>query len=181
MKIVKITCIAIFGSLLMACNQKNENAAVTDNTNEITTADNQIEADTNATPINPEEAPVLQLEQEVYDFGDVEAGSKTEKVIEFTNAGKTPLLIQSASASCGCTVPEYSKEPVAPGEKGQLTVSYSAPQINGAQSKTVTLNTNTAKAVETFRIKANVVGGKDRQAPQPQSTNLPAPNLGNVN
>ncbi|MGI9526152.1 MAG: DUF1573 domain-containing protein [Weeksellaceae bacterium] len=186
MKIVKLSFIALFASIAISCEKKSEvtDAATLDNPNTEEVADHtghDHDLSTNVeTPVAAEDAPVLSLEQDTYDFGDVTAGSTTDKVIEFTNTGKSPLLIQSASASCGCTVPEYSKEPVAPGEKGKLTVAFSAPQINGTQTKTVTLNTNTGKKVETFRIKANVVGGSERQAPQP-SQPLPAPNLGNVN
>ncbi|MXV39056.1 DUF1573 domain-containing protein [Flavobacteriaceae bacterium Ap0902] len=190
MKIVKLTFIALVASLAISCDQKSEatDAATVQDTSVVTEdgvdhtdhahtmAENQMPA------VSPEEAPVMALEEDVYDYGDVQAGSKTERVIEFTNTGKTPLLIQSASATCGCTVPEYSKEPVAPGEKGQLTVSFSAPPMNGLQTKTVTLNTNTAKKIETFRIKANVVGGNDRSAqPGAPAPSLPQPNLGNVN
>ena len=191
MKTIKITFLALAAVFAVSCNNPSNNADVataegTDGTTEVATVDGVEKATPvvaeGAENIDPATAPVLTMESDMYDFGDVTANGTTEKVIEFTNTGKTPLIIKSAKGSCGCTVPKYSEEPIAPGEKGSLSVSFKAPANNGKQTKTVTLTTNTAKTTETFKITANVVGGSEKPAPQPmpapQQPSLPAPSLG---
>jgi hypothetical protein len=61
---------------------------------------------------------------ETHDFGTLKEGPVAEHIFEFTNTGNAPLIIQNASASCGCTVPQWPKEPILPGKKGQIKVSY---------------------------------------------------------
>jgi hypothetical protein len=90
-----------------------------------------------------EKLPVLTFESESYDFGKVKQGDKVSHDFAFTNTGKTDLIISSASASCGCTVPDYSKEPVGPGEKGVIHVVFDTNNKNGPQNKTVTVLANT--------------------------------------
>lgn len=187
MKTVKITLLSLATILVVSCN--NETPQTSDAQNNVESSETLATTDgtEKATPVldaasaNPGAAPVLSLESSIYDFGDVQANSTTERVIEFTNTGGSPLIIQNARASCGCTVPEYSKEPIAPGENGSLKVSFQAPGNNGKQTKTVTLSTNSAAGEETFRITANVVGGNSN-TPQPMPQQpvqaLPSPNLG---
>ena len=70
-------------------------------------------------------APKFKFDEEVHDFGTIkESTTPTEYVFNFKNVGKSPLLIQNASASCGCTTPEWPKEPILPGKKGKITVKY---------------------------------------------------------
>ena len=80
-----------------------------------------------------------------------------ETVFSFTNTGEADLVISNAKGSCGCTVPEYPKQPIAPGEKAYIKVSFSPKGKNGMQNKTVTLTTNTAKGMEMLTVKANIV------------------------
>lgn len=61
---------------------------------------------------------------EVHDFGNIPEGPNAEYTFEFTNVGKEPLIIQNASASCGCTTPEWPKQPILPGKSGKIKVSY---------------------------------------------------------
>lgn len=92
-----------------------------------------------------------------HDFGTINAENVVETVFTFTNMGEADLLISKASGSCGCTVPEYPKEPIAPGQKADIKVSFNPKGKNGMQNKTVTLNTNTASGIEKLTIKANIV------------------------
>lgn len=64
------------------------------------------------------------LKGEVYDFGNIPEGPVAEHVFEFKNVGKQPLIITNTSASCGCTMPEWPKEPILPGKKGKITIRY---------------------------------------------------------
>lgn len=100
--------------------------------------------------------PVMAFDKDVHDFGNLKAGAKADYSFKFTNKGDADLLITNAQGSCGCTVPEYPKEPIKPGESGQIKVAYSSGTQQGQQSKTVTLTTNSANGTERLTIKANV-------------------------
>lgn len=92
-----------------------------------------------------------------HDFGTINGDDKVETVFTFTNTGEADLVISKALGSCGCTVPDYPKQPIAPGEKADIKVSFSPKGKNGMQNKTVTLTTNTASGTEKLTIKANIV------------------------
>jgi hypothetical protein len=77
-----------------------------------------------------------------YDFGKIKQGDKVTHEFEFTNTGTAPLIISNASASCGCTIPEYPKEPVAPGKSGIIKVVFNSAGKTGMQHKVVTLTSN---------------------------------------
>lgn len=111
--------------------------------------------------VDPAQAPVMKLAELTHDFGDVKANEKVQAYVKFTNDGKGPLIIQDASATCGCTVPEFPKTPIAVGATDSIKVEYTAGNMNGKQQKTVTLVTNTANGSEQFNITANVVGATE--------------------
>ncbi|MCB0465804.1 MAG: DUF1573 domain-containing protein, partial [Aequorivita sp.] len=99
--------------------------------------------------------PAITFDENQFDFGTIDQGTPVEHVFKFKNTGEAPLMIVNAKGSCGCTVPEYSKEPVAPGADGQLLVKFNGSGQNQV-SKTVTLTTNTKEGTETLTIKAFV-------------------------
>jgi hypothetical protein len=101
------------------------------------------------------EVPVMTFDEVEYDFGTIAQGTAVEHVFKFTNTGNAPLVIVDAKSSCGCTVPEYTKAPVAPGEKGEMLVKFNGSGKNQV-SKTVTITANTAAGTETIKIKAFV-------------------------
>jgi hypothetical protein len=101
------------------------------------------------------ELPVMTFDESEFDFGEIEGGTAVEHIFKFTNTGNAPLVIVDAKSSCGCTVPEYTKEPVAAGETGELLVKFNGSGKNQV-SKTVTITANTAKGKETLVIKAFV-------------------------
>lgn len=91
-----------------------------------------------------------------HDFGNIKQDSENKHIFSFTNTGKEPLLIESATGSCGCTVPSYPKEPIPPGGTGQIEVVYKPGKQENLQNKTVTVVANTEPKQTTLRIKANV-------------------------
>ncbi len=99
--------------------------------------------------------PKMEFTETAFDFGTIEGGVPVEHVFKFKNTGEAPLVIVNATSSCGCTVPEYPKEAIAPGESGELLVKYNASGAN-AVSKTVTVVANTEAGKETITIKAFV-------------------------
>ncbi|PCI93295.1 MAG: hypothetical protein COB15_16690 [Flavobacteriales bacterium] len=91
-----------------------------------------------------------------HNFGSIQQDSKNTKVFKFTNTGSEPLIIEDAKGSCGCTVPKFPKEPIKPGETGEIEVVYSPGKQQGAQTKTVTITANTDPITTTLNISANV-------------------------
>lgn len=73
---------------------------------------------------NPNAPKFEFIGEETHDFGDLPEGPIAEYSFKFKNVGKEPLIIQGASASCGCTVPEWPKQPILPGKTGEITVKY---------------------------------------------------------
>jgi hypothetical protein len=99
--------------------------------------------------------PVITFTEKEFDFGTIDQGTPQEHVFKFTNTGDADLVIVDAKSSCGCTVPEYPKTPIAPGAEGEMLVKFNGSGKNQV-SKTVTVTANTAAGKETIKIKAFV-------------------------
>jgi hypothetical protein len=100
--------------------------------------------------------PEITFDTLFYDFGNMIEGEKVAVTFRFRNTGMSELLILDAYSTCGCTVPDYSKEPVLPGVEGKIEVVFDSSNRSGLQNKTVTLKTNTLIGETTLWIKANV-------------------------
>ncbi len=98
----------------------------------------------------------VQFAEITHDFGTIQQDTKNTKIFKFTNKGTEPLIIEDAIGSCGCTVPKFPKEPIKPGETGEIEVVYSPGKQQGAQNKTVTITANTDPISSTINITANV-------------------------
>ncbi len=94
---------------------------------------------------------------ETLELGDLEQGEKGNGVFTFTNTGNEPLIISNAKGSCGCTVPEWPKTPIAPGEKGEIAIEFNSKGKKGKQTKTVTIQANTDPNPTRLTVKANVL------------------------
>lgn len=100
----------------------------------------------NPTPESPAmQGPTttIEFEQTTYDFGEVQEGTVVSQVFTFTNTGDEPLIIVSARGSCGCTVPEWPREPIQPGETASITVEFNSKNKKGKRNQKVTLTANT--------------------------------------
>ena len=106
--------------------------------------------------IDKANSPVMTFDEIKYDFGDIVEGDVVNTVFKFKNTGKTPLIITNARASCGCTIPDYSREPIAVGEEGEIKVEFNSRGKVGKNNKRITLTTNTEKGREFLNILANV-------------------------
>jgi len=100
--------------------------------------------------------PVMTFAQTEHDFGTINEGDVVEHKFTFTNTGNKPLVIVSAKGSCGCTVPEWPKEPIAPGEGGEMLVKFNSNGKPNLQNKQVTITANTEAGKEVIKIKAMV-------------------------
>ena len=84
----------------------------------------------------------MEFEETEWNFGEIMQGESVDYAFKFTNTGTEPLIISNAKGSCGCTVPVWPREPVAPGESGVVDVKFNSTGNKGKQSKKVTLTTN---------------------------------------
>lgn len=100
--------------------------------------------------------PIMNFEKTEHDFGKIKTGDKVDYTFNFKNTGDTDLIISKAKGSCGCTVPDYPKDPIKPGQSGKIKVSFDSANKHGQQHKTVTITTNTAKGEEKLSIKASL-------------------------
>lgn len=105
-------------------------------------------------------AAKMAFSKKEHDFGTANEGDVLETTFSFTNTGKSELIITDAKSTCGCTVPDWPKQPIAPGETGEILVKFNTNGKPNKQSKTVTLTTNTAVGKETVVIKAQVTPKK---------------------
>lgn len=101
--------------------------------------------------------PEMKFEEEVFDFGKITQGEVVSHDFKFTNIGNSSLIISGANGSCGCTVPKWPKEPVAPGKSEKINVVFSSEGKSGIMDKTVTIVTNCEPATRVIRIKAEVI------------------------
>ena len=101
--------------------------------------------------------PIIEFERDFYNFGSLNQGEKVSHSFGFQNKGNKDLLIRDAVSACGCTVAQYPKNPVAPGKKGKVKITFDTAHRRGLQYKTVTLYTNSKNSKKTLYIKANVV------------------------
>ena len=93
-----------------------------------------------------------------FDFGSKPQGKPVNTEFEFTNAGTDPLVLETVTASCGCTTPEWTKEPVMPGKKGVIKVQYNMAR-EGSFNKTITVTTKDAET-QLLTITGNAVAQK---------------------
>lgn len=101
--------------------------------------------------------PSFEFTQEEHDFGTINEGDIVDHVFTFANNGDAPLIISSATASCGCTVPQWPKEPIPVGGTGEIKVQFNSRKKPGIQDKTVTITANTYPKISRLKIKANVI------------------------
>lgn len=101
-------------------------------------------------------APAFQFAEEEHDFGSITEGDIVEHTFAFKNTGEAPLIISSATASCGCTVPSWPREPIPVGGDGEITVKFNSRNKPGVQNKTVTITANTNPKISRLRIKSTV-------------------------
>jgi hypothetical protein len=112
----------------------------------------------------PASKAVITFESLVHDYGEIEQEGNGECVFTFTNTGSETLLLTNVKASCGCTAPSWSRDPIKPGEKGNITVKYNT-RIVGTFNKSITVTTNGDPSQVMLRIKGSV---KQKEQPGEQ-------------
>ncbi|GAB5419032.1 MAG: DUF1573 domain-containing protein [Crocinitomicaceae bacterium] len=111
------------------------------------------------------QGPAIEFEKETHDYGKIKNGANGECTFEFKNTGNAPLIISNAKGSCGCTVPSWPKEPIAPGATAVIKVKYDTKRA-GAINKSVTITSNaTNEPTKVIRIKGYVEARPTSGAP----------------
>lgn len=100
--------------------------------------------------------PVIQFDKTEHDFGKILQGEQVSYTFKFKNVGDAPLIITNIEKTCGCTSPDYSKEPIKPGESGKITITYDSKGHKGFQNKRLIVKANTNPSETIIRIKAQV-------------------------
>lgn len=114
----------------------------------------EVKAEPETKPEGP--LPEFNFQETEYDFGTIDEGEVVKHTFTFKNTGEAPLIIQNASGSCGCTVPTYSKDPIPPGETGEIVAEFNSKGQKYMQIKTVRITANTWPKQTTLKIKAMV-------------------------
>lgn len=107
----------------------------------------------------PASVASIDFEAETIDYGTILKDTNGERTFTFKNNGNAPLVLTNVKSSCGCTVPNYSKAPILPGDEGEITVKYNTAKL-GAFSKTVTVTSNAAVPKIILKVKGNVITSK---------------------
>jgi hypothetical protein len=106
--------------------------------------------------------PVMTLlDSATYQFGAVQEGDVVEHTFRFRNDGEFPLIINNVSASCGCTIPEWPRDPIAPEEESSILVRFNSKGKPGTQVKTITVYANTEPAYSELRLQGIVNAAPD--------------------
>ncbi len=144
----------MFVSILAACGTGgNQGNRLAENQNKEPEEQLTIKSDTaNATT----SAAVLALADDTHDFGEIAEGQKVEHEFKFKNDGTSPLIISNVQASCGCTTPNYTNRPVAPGEEGVVRVVFNSEGQLGKQHKVITVTSNASNANTLLHLRGEV-------------------------
>ena len=161
MKLKALSLLLIAAIAFTACQSDSSSSTESsDEANPAATEVNANDAQANLADAanNEPELPstTVEWEKKVHDFGDIPKGEKQKYTFVFTNTGDKPLVVRSATAGCGCTVPKKPEEPIAPGSTGEIEVEYNG-SGSGKISKNVTVLMNTETGKDILNITANVL------------------------
>lgn len=115
------------------------------------------ELEMEAEPKQEKGVPVLSFNESAYDFGDISQGDKVTHVFKFKNEGSVPLLISNVQTTCGCTVPQWPKTPIAPGTESEIKATFNSAGKMGKQNKVITIHSNASEPVSRVTLKSNVL------------------------
>ena len=148
MKIPQLVLVLI-SSVVISCNSSSEDKEITtDLINSPLTANQSAEKVL---------TPKIQMDKESYNFGEIQQGESVTHNFVLKNIGDASLIISSAKGSCGCTVPEWPKEPIVKAEEAIIKVTFDSAGKSGKQNKTVTLVTNAIPNTKVITITGTVI------------------------
>jgi hypothetical protein len=100
---------------------------------------------------------IIDFKEKSIDFGDITQGDRVEHTFVFTNNGDTPLVISNVAVTCGCTAPNWPKQPIAPGATGELKVVFNSAGKMGKQNSVVRIYSNASEPIEKVSLISNVL------------------------
>lgn len=129
----------------------------------VTPTENPVPSEPKQKPEGP--LPVIQFEKTEHDFGTIQEGQKVTYTYKFKNTGEAPLIIQNAQPTCGCTVPDWSKEPIPVGGEGFVKAEFDSNGKPNMQNKSITVTANTWPEKTVLSFKAMVIPKSESQGP----------------
>lgn len=142
----KILIIAVLSLFVISCKESAANKINKENLEIAKERDNEIKLG----------GAKLNFDKTEHDFGIISEGDIVETVFKFTNTGKSELIITSAKGNCGCTVPDWPRQPILPGETGEIKVEFNSKGRPNLQQKNITITANTANGKEIIKVRAQV-------------------------
>jgi len=169
-KTLSLIALSIIGFGLVSCKKEQKETtgtetAVTDSANTMTAAPGdsamaQTPAVSGETPAVAQSSnqplTTIALSESNFDFGKIKKGDKVEHVYEVTNTGSNPLVISEVKPGCGCTAPDFTKEPIMPGKKGKITLHFDSSNFDGNVNKYADVFANVEKAPVKLTFTANI-------------------------
>jgi hypothetical protein len=149
-KFFALLLFAFVSAIFISCGSKNSTA------NKLSGM-----SDSDSIKVDKSALPVISFKEDFHDFGKIESGEKITFAFKFKNTGKSVLIISNVSTSCGCTVSDYPKQPIKPGEESSIDVSFDSTGKHGLQTKSISVYTNAEPAVTTLRIQSLIIGEID--------------------
>lgn len=144
-------------TFMFSCNSESSEEEVgTEQTTETTVVEPSTVAEPTVETAVATATTILTVDRMEHDFGKIPDTAPVETSFVITNDGDEPLLITNAQGSCGCTVPEYPKDPIPPGESRDMKVSFNPTGKEGVNNKTVTITANTEPATTIIYVKSDV-------------------------
>lgn len=107
-----------------------------------------------------EKAPKIEFEVSTHEFGDIYQGDVVNHTFTFENKGTAPLVLTNVATTCGCTAPEWPREPIMPGESGEVLIKFNSTGKMGIQNKVITIFSNASNPQERISITTNVLPKK---------------------
>lgn len=151
-KYLFVSAVAL-AAFMFSCNSETASTEAAEETTVVAPESTEMEMPTSMAT----ELTSMTIDRMEHDFGKIPDTAPVETSFTITNTGDKPLLVTNAQGSCGCTVPEYPKEPLAPGESRDMKVSFNPNGKEGVNNKTVTITANTEPATTIINIKSDVI------------------------
>jgi hypothetical protein len=146
--IVLLLGVAMLATAFVGCKGKDDSALDTDIIHNPNSAEGYDKS---------EKMPIMEVETNMHDFGRLTAGENISYSFKFVNKGNADLIISGCEATCGCTVADYPKERIKPGDGGYITVSFNSTGKSGQQFQEVTVASNAQPSKVKLRIRAEVM------------------------
>ena len=134
---------------LVSCNSSSDEKTITTDL-----VNSPLTANSNAEKVL---TPNIEMLETSYNFGEIQQGESVTHDFILKNTGEADLIISAAKGSCGCTVPEWPKNPIAKGEEATIKVTFNSAGKSGKQNKTVTLVSNAIPNTKVITINGNVI------------------------